>query len=762
MIAEEAKVVMKRNLLPSCMMVVVLLGSSAGRIAAQVAEAPAKAGMVSLNFADDVDLKVLIDYVSKRQGINFIYDEQIGARKITIKTSQPIPADSLLTLLDSALKMKGLSLSKSEVPGMMRIELAKSLTASSAGPQAKADDLKGRPTTAVTRVFDLKHTTVERAAQVLTPFLSSQTANLTGLADAGVMIVTDYSDNIGKLEELLTLVDRPGRAVSVKFVKVEHMEAEPMAQKITAMLAGKAKARGVATTAAAGVTVVSEERTNQLAIMGAADETAQVLELIQSIDVPLGVQTRVYQLAVVPPEQIDRIIKKLIGDVAAKRIYKSASEPDANMLIVTTTPEIHDQVESLRLALDKPREESQSPVRFYKLENAKAVEVLSTLQSLEGDEGLDNVSIDGLSSEETPRSQVPIRGPSEAQPNPPVGRIVDEPLPYVLPREVREGVEGGAGPAKRKSLKLRDAKVIADEATNTVIVVAKPAAHLVYEKLIKRLDIRRPQVLVEATVLALDTSDGFALGVELHSNTTTNGKTLLNFTKFGLTTPNSLPGNLTLSPGIGFTGALLKADIAEVVIKALENDSRVKVMSKPSVLINDNATGSLLSEIEEPYSSVNASTTVATTSFAGYSSAGTNIRVSPQISEGDYLKLKYEITLSSFGEDGSDELPPSRQKNTLASEATIPDGYTIVVGGLTRESQTSNIDRVPFLGRVPVLEYLLSSRSTSNSRTTLFVFIRAVVLRDDKFKDLKVISGVAASQAGLPGDFPRSEPVTTD
>ncbi len=754
-------VFMKRIMPMLCLAVVTLLVSAASRAVAQPAAADSKAGMVTLNFTDDVDLKVLIEYVSKRQGINFIYDEQIGARKITIKASQPIPADSLITLLDSALKIKGLSLSKSEVPGMMRIEVAKALTATSAGPQAKAEDIKGRPTTAVTRVFELKHATVQRAEQVLTPFLSSQSANLTGLPDAGMMIVTDYADNIDKLEQLLALVDRPGRNVSVKFVKVEHLEAEPMAQKVTALLAGRSKAQGVAA-GAAGVTVVAEERTNQLAVMGAADELGPALELISLIDVPLGVQTRVYQFAVVQPEQIDRVIKRLIGEVATKRVYKSATEPDANMLIVTTTQEIHAQIEALRVALDKPREESQSPVRFYKLENAKAVEVLTTLQSLEGDEGLDNVSVDGMSSSSLIRDQVPIRGPTEAEANGAVGRMVEEPLPYVLPRDVRDGVEGGSSPARRKSLKLRDARVIADEATNTVIVVAKPSVHTVYEKLIKRLDVRRPQVLVEATVMVLDTSDGFSLGVELHSNTTTNGKSLLNFTKFGLTTPNSLPGNLTLSPGIGFTGALLKADVAEVVVKALENDARVKVMSKPSVLINDNATGSLLSENEEPFASVNASTTVATTSFAGYSSAGTNIRISPQISEGDYLKLKYEITLSSFGEDGSDELPPSRQKNTLTSEATIPDGYTIVVGGLTRESLTSNIDRVPFLGRIPVLEYLLSSRSTSNSRTTLFVFIRAVILRDDKFKDLKVISGVAAVQAGLPGDFPVSEPATIE
>jgi type II secretory pathway component GspD/PulD (secretin) len=149
---------------------------------------------------------------------------------------------------------------------------------------------------------------------------------------------------------------------------------------------------------------------------------------------------------------------------------------------------------------------------------------------------------------------------------------------------------------------------------------------------------------------------------------------------------------------------------------------------------------------------------VATTSFGGYSSAGTVISVTPQISEGDHLKLKYEITLSSFDEDRTETLPPARQTNSLTSEATIPNGSTIVVGGLTWENVSETVDRVPLLGRVPLLEYAFSSRNHSARQTTLFVFIRAVVLREDRFESLKVLSSDAARRAGLGDDRPAREP----
>jgi general secretion pathway protein D len=177
------------------------------------------------------------------------------------------------------------------------------------------------------------------------------------------------------------------------------------------------------------------------------------------------------------------------------------------------------------------------------------------------------------------------------------------------------------------------------------------------------------------------------------------------------------------------------------------------------VLINDNATGTLTSETEEPFQSVNASTSVATTSFGGYSSAGTKMVITPQISEGEHLKLEYEITLSSFGEDASDALPPSRQTNTLTSEATIPDGFTIIVGGLTREDFNESIDRVPLLGSLPLLEYLFSNRSKTRRSATLFVFIHATILRDDKFESLKLLSAQAARRAELDDTYPTSEAV---
>ncbi len=726
-----------------------LLWAVGGAVCAQDADAPADVadGLVKLNFPEKVSLKVLVDYVGQRQGINFIYDENEVSRQITIKAPIAVPADSIMTLLENLLRIHDLVLSSTDVPNTLRVTKVSKLVEVSRGPAEPVDaDDQARPTLAVTRVFALQHADTKTAADVLSPFLSSITAStITALPVHEMLIVTDFADNMPRLEQMLAVVDRPGRAVGIRMVAIEHMDAEAMAAQLDELMVGKAKAAGrTGAQAASRVSIVPDERTNQVAVVGPTDEIDQTLALIESLDVSLGLETNLYALKIVSPVQIDQIVRKLIGENAAKRLYRSVVDRDASLLVATTTADIHQQIGELVRSMDQPVSEARSPIRFYKLENAKAADVLATLQGIEGDEGLADVSVDGVTAEAEPSGDddLAYRGPTEAEVN-------------------RTAESAATAGAKRPAVvELPDARIMADEATNTIIIVATPTMHAVYEKLIRRLDVRRPQVLIEATVVSVDTTDNFSLGVEIHSTEEADGGQLLNFSRFGLSTRDPATGQLAIVPGLGFHGALLNADVAEIVIRAMESDMRVKVVSKPSVLINDNATATLLSESEEPYTTVNASGVAgATTSFGGFASAGTNITVTPQISEGDYLKLKYEIRLSSFGDDGTDTLPPSRQTNSLGSEATIPDGHTIVVGGLTRENVTDTIDRIPILGSIPIIEYLFSSRSHNVGNATLFVFMRAVILRDDKFGDLKALSATAAGNAQIAGDFPVSEPV---
>lgn len=702
-------------------------------------------GMIELNFPENAPLQALLDYVGKRKGVSFLYDAQVMGKKITLDMNGPIPADSLMSLLADVLKMNNLTITTTDVDGLLRIESATTarLTQRSRGPgETPAEADLDSPTTAVTRLISLEHTTPDAVKAILDPFLSSTQASLTPLPNHNLIMVTDYARNMRRIESILAMVDRPGREVVTRFIPLRHVKATDAANQAKSLLGAGASSGGKANEDVE-VTITAIDRLNQIAIVGRPEAVERVTTLIASIDAPLGLDTRIYQLTVASPKRVDELVRSLISEIDEERFYKSATDQDGSLLIVTTTPTIHEQIEQLRSQIDQPIAESRSPVRFYKLENAKAIEVLETLRSIEGDRGLDGVSVNGIASQSDGLPQYP-RGPTEAELN-------------------RTGLRDQSGEmrmAPAQAVTLSDARVMADEPTNTIIVVARPSMHAVYEELIKRLDVRRPQVLIEATIVLVDTTNDFRLGVEIRSQESADGGTLLNFTQFGLSTTDAETGALALSPGTGFNGALLNADTAQFVIRALESDSKARIVSRPTVLIDDNERGQLSSLNREPYESVNASNTVATTTLGGFVEAGTVIEVIPQISEGDHVKLAYSIELSSFDpEGGGGTLPPAEETNELHSFATIPDGHTIVIGGLTRETMNEDIDRVPILGRIPILEYLLSSRSTNRSQSTLFLFLRAVILRDDQFKDLKVISRERVIEAELDEGMPASEPV---
>jgi general secretion pathway protein D len=739
----------------SAAIVVLLLAAVMAPAAAPDPDAPAPApDTVKLNLPDQVELSVLIELVSDRLKMNIVCDEQLASKKVMLRTPEPVPVESLQRLLETVLAMHGLALVPGDDPGWWRVEAVKNLAAITGPPRSPDAAMPETGAVVVTQVFTIEHVKADAIEKAIKPFLTPTSSNTIALPEFGLLIVTDYARNMPRIAGMVKMVDRPGRPAAVVFVPVRHIDAKEAAEAATKLLEAKTKAEsGVADP----VTILHDARMNQVILIGPADAIAAAQPMVESLDSDLGAQTHVYTFQAASAERIDHLARQLIGELATRRLYKSAVDNDANLLIVTTTPEIHEQVARLRTELDRPVAQDQSPIQFYKLEHATALDVLETLRSIEGEGGLGSVRVDGpagagSSLKGLPGPNRPPALPGEIAPPPPGAPMPA--APAALPATAASAGHLVDGPR---------ARIMADVNTNSIIIIADPATHRIYSKLIDRLDRRRPQVLLEVTIVTLDTSDDFALGVEI-SRTSEFGDDgrVLSFSSFGLSEVDEDTGSLTLTPGLGFNGAVLSSDIADIVIRALKSNARARVVSAPQILINDNMTGTLTSVNEAPFTSVNASDTVATTSFAGYAEAGTTVELTPHISQGDHLNLEYIIELNSFAGDGSLTVPPPRQTNSVASQVTIPDGHTIVVGGLKRSDDAQSIQRIPFIGDIPLLEFLVSSRSVNRNETSLFVFIRPTILRDDEFKDLKFLSRRDVARAELPPDLPVSEPLVIE
>jgi general secretion pathway protein D len=758
--------------------IAIVLFASRTEVAAQAPPPPAPqaSSEVKLNFPENADLRLLVDYVSQRLGVKILYDEALANKKITVKAPEAIPADTLLDVLRSALKMKGLALVDGDVPGWKRIEksddlikIARSGLADGLGEAAGME--------AITQAFPLKHVTPERLAEVITPFLTDPGANTLVLADRNLLIVTDYASNLQKIAQLIETVDQAGPEAQVRFYDVENVEAAALQKQIgevlTARIAGGA-------TQGAKLQITADPRTNKLIFIGTADQLQEALDLAQSLDVPLGLRTEVYELRYVAADRVDRLVKSLFDEQTIKRLYQSAIDEEDNLLIVTATPEIHQRINWLREQLDLEAKRPGSGVQFYRLKFADALEVLQTIQSVQQNGpmfdpyatrgvsplgrgrfnnnqygavgnavGPEGMFVPGPNRLVPPGMATPILPPAVV--TQPDGTVTYQPATagVAMPGQQDDGLTG---------LLSGTARVTADRTSNSIIVVADRATQEVYKNLIEFLDQRRPQVMIEAKVVIIDTSDGSSVGVEISLGDRMGVERLFEFTSYGLSTVNPITGALALVPGRGFNWTLVEPDTADAVIRALATHSHSKVISSPRLLVDDNATGTLASVAEVPFTSVNASNTVATTSFAGFAEAGTTLEVTPRISDDDHLQLEYVVTLNSFTGTGGDGVPPPRQTNEIASSVTIPDGYTVIVGGLNFKTDSWDRDGIPFIERIPVLKELTSIENLSAQNTTLFFFLRPVILRDDKFADLKYLSDKDMKRAEIGCNFPVSRP----
>ena len=107
-------------------------------------------------------------------------------------------------------------------------------------------------------------------------------------------------------------------------------------------------------------------------------------------------------------------------------------------------------------------------------------------------------------------------------------------------------------------------------------------------------------------------------------------------------------------------------------------------------------------------------------------------------------------------------IPPPSQQNTVDGSVTIPDGYTVVIGGVENTTDGRSRSRVPLVGRLPVIGWLFGTTSKSETRDRFYVFIWASVLRDPLFEDLKQLSGGDLAEAGVDDGVPSLEPLWID
>ncbi len=287
----------------------------------------------------------------------------------------------------------------------------------------------------------------------------------------------------------------------------------------------------------------------------------------------------------------------------------------------------------------------------------------------------------------------------------------------------------------------------AEPETNALVITAPAKAMNSLMAVIDKLDIRRAQVIVEAIIVEVSADKSAELGVNWLVDGSNSDDAVGGFIEpiggisiVDLARAADNPANLTAVPrgttvGVGRLG---KTGINfAAVLRALRGDSTTNIIATPSIVTMDNQEAEIKVAQEVPfvtgqYTNAGGNTGNLLNPFQTIQrqEVGTSLKITPQINEGNAVMLKIEQESSSIAATSTGAVDLITNKRTISTHVMIEDGGTVVLGGLIQDSQTGGEQRVPFLGRIPVVGEAFRTRSAKKTKTNLMVFIQPRILRD--------------------------------
>lgn len=280
-----------------------------------------------------------------------------------------------------------------------------------------------------------------------------------------------------------------------------------------------------------------------------------------------------------------------------------------------------------------------------------------------------------------------------------------------------------------------------EESTNSVVVSAPADLMVKLKRVIAKLDIRRPQVLIEAVIAEVEVDRANELGIELN----TGGKAQI-LTRFSSTLPLSGTGNdnqIAISNpftpdavGQGLTGALFNANNLRLLVRALEHDARSNILSTPNIVTLDNEPAQIKVGQKISFSVgqiQNNPTGGNPLNFFNQQDVGLILTINPQITPDGAIKLIIEQELSNVlpGQVSAGN-NPNLSERFIHTSVMAKNGDILVLGGLIQNEWQDITSKVPVLGDIPGIGVMFRSHEKQLTKQNLMVFLRPTILYDDK------------------------------
>jgi general secretion pathway protein D len=290
-----------------------------------------------------------------------------------------------------------------------------------------------------------------------------------------------------------------------------------------------------------------------------------------------------------------------------------------------------------------------------------------------------------------------------------------------------------------------DIKITSDSETNSIIVYGQKDDYLAISEIVDKLDIPRPMVYIESLIMEVDAGKQLEIGTDWQAvgKTSINGKETAIGGSFqgGDQSSGNLgdfanDGLLPLGASVGiFTEEIDIAGVTfrnlQAVINFFREDKETSIISTPQLLTTDNEEATIVVGKNVPYQTTTSTSNNDTFNSFEYRDVGTTLKITPQISHGNMIRLNINHEISKV-ESGELLARPTTLKRTIDTTVLVRDKSTIVLGGLIDNQVSVSEWKVPFLGDIPLLGWLFKSEGKSTEKTNLYIFLTPKVVKSTK------------------------------
>ncbi|HPE61886.1 MAG TPA: type II secretion system secretin GspD [Thiolinea sp.] len=449
---------------------------------------------------------------------------------------------------------------------------------------------------------------------------------------------------------------------------------------------------------------------NLLVLAGTSSELASLMATIRMFDVDVlqGMSVGMYKIKNVEAQVVAKNLDTLFGESGnspmAGMVKIVPIEHMNSIMIISASPEYLREMKHWVERFDKKGATASQQLYVYHVQNGNAehlAEMLSQIFSGKGSKkngtipsslapGLEPVTVGG---DGNATSQKTMLGGGSADSS---GGVSIDPD--------------------------ADVKIVADKTNNSLMILSTEQMYRQIQEALKRIDIMPMQVQVEASIMEVTLTDQMEYGVQWYFKN--SGNTL---GEYGINSlGSSQPGGFSFTLMGGSSGV-------KGFVNAIARQSKVKVISSPSVLVLDNQTAEIRVGDQQPiYTGTSTVTNGQLTDIPSYQykDTGVSLQVTPHVNSNGLVKMDVTQDITDVGEVDSATGQRSFLQRKIKSNIAVQSGETIVLGGLIRENQTDGDSGVPVLKNLPIVGDAFKSRNKGGKRTELLVLITPTAIKD--------------------------------